>query len=121
MAVNEHMVPRQVAKNQDIAEVQMVRVTVAAQEVMHEVATDRKEHLSVMMLQKDHITEAKEVPVARKHQDHSMKNQNELIHRVMKTGQLLKMDRNVHTTEVKVVVNVQDHPVMVTDQNVLHE
>ena len=115
------MVPRQVVKNRVLAEVQMVQANVAAQEVMHEVATDRKEHLSVMMLQKDHITEAKEVPVARKHQDHSMKNQNELIHRVMKTGQLLKMDRNVHTTEVKVVVNVQDHPVMVTDQNVHQE
>ena len=64
---------------------------------------------------------AEEVPVARKHQDHSMKNQNELIHRVMKTGQLLKMDRNVHTIEVKVAVNVQGHPVMVTDQNVHQE
>ena len=121
MAVNEHMVPRQVAKNRVLAEVQMVPVTVAAQEVIQEEVTDRKEHPSVMMLQNDHITEAKVVPVARKHRDHSMKNQNELIHPVTKTGQLLKTDQDVHITEVKETVNVHGRQVMVMDLNVHHE
>ena len=69
VAENEHMVTSQVAKNRVLAGVRMVRATVVAPEVMKEEATDQKEHRSVTMLQKDHITEAKEVPVAQKHRD----------------------------------------------------
>ena len=131
----EHMHPETIDEHRVMMMRQNVHITEVKEVVivqdqhdhlaMNQDVHQEKEALNVLVqaktLKKDHTTEAEVLAVVRKHQDHSMKNQNELIHRVMKTGQLLKMDRNVHTTEVKVVVNVQDHPVMVTDQNVHQE
>lgn len=107
--VNEHMVPRRAAKNRDLARVRVVQVTVAVPEVMTEEATDRQENLTVRKLQSVHTIEAKGVPVARKHHDHSTKNQKGLMpQETTDAHRVVMMYQNVLTIEAKEVVIDQD-------------